>query len=87
MAKRRDESPERQALREMVSGYLKDNPVKNGTDVNALMGEMMSVILEGSLDGEMMRNWVTPSMIFGTKKQIIVEMAITQNPYIPVMAA
>lgn len=37
----------------MVSGYLKDNPVKNGTDVNALMREMMSVILEGSLDGEM----------------------------------
>ena len=54
MAKRRrDESPERQALREMVSGYLKDNPVKNGTDVNALMREMMAVILEGSLDGEM----------------------------------
>jgi transposase-like protein len=54
MAKRRrDESPERQALREMVSGYLKENPVKNGTDVNALMREMMSVILEGSLDGEM----------------------------------
>ncbi len=53
MAKRRrDESPERQALREMVNGYLKENPVKNGTDVNALMREMMSVILEGSLDGE-----------------------------------
>jgi putative transposase len=54
MAKRRrDESPERQALREMVNGYLKANPVKNGIDVNALMREMMSVILEGSLDGEM----------------------------------
>ncbi len=37
----------------MVNGYLKENPVKNGTDVNALMREMMSVILEGSLDGEM----------------------------------
>lgn len=37
MAKRRrDESPERQALREMMSGYLKENPVKNGTDVNSL---------------------------------------------------
>jgi transposase-like protein len=54
MAKRRrDESPERQALREMINGYLKENPVKNGTDVNGLMREMMSVILEGSLDGEM----------------------------------
>jgi putative transposase len=54
MAKRRrGESPERQALREIVNGYLKQNPVKNGSDVNALMREMMSVILEGSLDGEM----------------------------------
>ncbi len=54
MAKRRrDESPERQALREMVNGYLKENPVTNGVDVNALMREMMSIILEGSLDGEM----------------------------------
>jgi hypothetical protein len=50
--RRRDESPERQALRKMVNGYLKENPVKNETDVNALMREMMSVILEGSLDGE-----------------------------------
>jgi hypothetical protein len=34
MAKRRrNELPERQALREMVSGYLKENPVKNGADV------------------------------------------------------
>lgn len=51
--RRRDESPERQALREMVSGYLKENPVKNGADVNTLMREMMSVLLEGSLNGEM----------------------------------
>lgn len=41
------EYPERQAIREMVNGYLKENPVKT------LMREMMSVILEGSLDGEM----------------------------------
>jgi len=54
MAKRkRDESPERQALREMMNGYLKENPVENETDVNTLMREMMSAILEGSLDGEM----------------------------------
>ncbi|GAA4653022.1 hypothetical protein GCM10023142_01600 [Anaerocolumna aminovalerica] len=38
MAKRRrDEYPERQALREMTNGYLKENPVKNGTDFNALI--------------------------------------------------
>ena len=51
--RRRNESPERQALYEMMNGYLKENPVKNGTDVNGLMREIISVILEGSLDGEM----------------------------------
>lgn len=54
MARRkRNESPERQALREMITGYLKDNPVRDGNDVNSMMREMMSVILEGALDGEL----------------------------------
>lgn len=54
MAKRkRNESPERQALREMITGYLKENPVRDGKDVNAMMRDMMSVILEGALDGEL----------------------------------
>ena len=54
MARRkRNENPERQALREMMAGYLKDNPVKDGKDVNSIMREMMSVILEGTLDGEL----------------------------------
>lgn len=33
-----------------MSGYLKDNPIK---DVNSIMREMRSVILEGALDGEL----------------------------------
>lgn len=54
MARRkRNESPERQALREMITGYLKENPVRDGKDVNAMMRDMMSVILEGALDGEL----------------------------------
>ena len=54
MAKRkRNESPERQALREMMAEYLKDNPIRDGNDVNAMVREMMSVILEGALDGEL----------------------------------
>ncbi len=54
MAKRtRNESPERQVLREIMAGYLKDNPVKDGKDVNSIMREMMSIILEGNLDGEL----------------------------------
>ena len=36
----------------MMAGYLKDNPVKNDNDVNSIMREIMSVILEGALDGE-----------------------------------
>jgi transposase-like protein len=54
MARRkRNESPERQALREMMAEYLKENPVRDGNDVNAMMRDMMSVILEGALDGEL----------------------------------
>ena len=42
-------------MRELMSGYLKQNNVriKDGTDVNAIMRDMMSVILEGALDEEM----------------------------------
>ena len=36
------------ALREMMSTYMKENSVqpKNGTDVNSIMRDMMSIILE-----------------------------------------
>ena len=39
----------------MMSNYMRDNDVhiKDGTDVNSLMRDMMSVILEGTLDAEM----------------------------------
>lgn len=54
MARRkRNESPERQALRESMEGFLKNNPIRNGKDVNSIMREMMSIILEGTLDGEL----------------------------------
>ena len=46
----KNESPERQTLREIMSGYLKNNPVKDG---NSIMREMMSAILEGALNGEL----------------------------------
>lgn len=51
--RKRNESPERQALREMITGYLKENLVRDGNDVSSMMREMMSVILEGALDGEL----------------------------------
>lgn len=42
-------------LRKMMSNYLKENEVliKDGTDVNSIMRDMMSVVLEGTLDVEM----------------------------------
>ena len=36
-----------------MAGYLIYNPLKDGRDVNSIMGEMMSVIFEGSLYGEL----------------------------------
>ncbi len=49
---RKNESPQKTAMREMMRSYLKDNAVsiKDGTDVNAVMRDMMSVLLEGVLD-------------------------------------
>ena len=42
-------------MREMMRDYLKKNDIsiKNGTDVNAVMRDMMSVLLEGALDEEL----------------------------------
>ena len=37
----------------MITGYLKENLVRDGNDVSSMMREMMSVILEGALDGEL----------------------------------
>ncbi len=52
---RRKESPQKAAMREMMKGYLKENDIsiKDGTDVNAVMRGMMSVLLEGVLDQEL----------------------------------
>ena len=52
---RKNESPQKAAMREMMRSYLKDNDIriKNGTDVNAVMRDMMSVILEDVLDEEL----------------------------------
>ncbi len=52
---RKNESPQKAAMREMMRGYLKENDVsiKDGTDVNAVMRDMMSVLLEGVPDQEL----------------------------------
>ena len=54
MARKKD-TPQKAALRELMSSYMKENNVKikDGTDVNSIMRDMMSVILEGALDEEL----------------------------------
>lgn len=49
---RKNESLQKVAMREIMCSYLKDNDIriKNGPDVNAVMRDMMSVILEDVLD-------------------------------------
>ena len=54
MARRKD-SPQKAAMREMMRDYLKNNDIsiKDGADVNSIMRDMMSVLLEGTLDEEL----------------------------------
>ncbi|PWJ49671.1 Transposase (or an inactivated derivative) [Faecalicatena contorta] len=55
MARRKDESPQKKAMREMMKDYLKNSDVKikDGADVNSAMRDMMSILLEGVLDEEL----------------------------------
>ena len=55
MARRKSDSPQKAAMREMMQGYLKNNDIsiKSGNDVNSIMRDMMSVLLEGPLDEEL----------------------------------
>ena len=52
---RKNDSPQKATMRELMRDYLKNNDIsiKNGTDVNAVMRDMMSVLLEGALDEEL----------------------------------
>jgi len=47
MARRKD-SPQKAAMRGLMREYLKNNDIsiKNGTDVNSIMRDMMSVLYE-----------------------------------------
>lgn len=55
MARRNSDSPQKAAMREMIQGYLKDNDIsiKSRNDVNSIMWDMISVLLEGALDEEL----------------------------------
>lgn len=49
---RKKDSPQKAALREMMNSYLKENDVKvkDGADVNTIMRDMISIILEAAVD-------------------------------------
>ena len=55
MARRKSDTPQKAAMREMMQEYLRDNDISimSGTDVNSIMRDMMSVLLEGALDEEL----------------------------------
>lgn len=50
---RRNESPEKKKRRALIAELLKDTPIKDGEDVNALMRELLSEVLENGLQGEL----------------------------------
>jgi len=86
MARKKD-SPQKAALREMMGNYLKERnvKVKDGTDVNSIMRDMMSIILEVLWIRRWMRNWDIPSMIIVIRILIIPEMVTPRKRCIPVM--
>ena len=70
MARKKD-TPQKAALREMMGNYLKENnvKVKDGTDVNSIMRDMISIILEGALDQEM------DEELDGRKQELVKQIA------------
>lgn len=52
---RKKASPQKAVFRQMMNSYLKENDVKvkDSTDVNSIMWDIMSIIMEGTLDQEM----------------------------------
>ena len=86
MARKKD-SPQKAAIREMMHDYLKDNDIsiKSGGDVNAVMRDMMSILLEGLWTKSLMKNLDILSMITATKTPITAETGIPARPCIPAM--
>ena len=78
MARRKSDSPQKAAMREMMQGYLKNNDIsiKSGNDVNSIMRDMMSVLLEEALDEELNEELAIPNTITAIKRPITAGMDI-----------
>ena len=79
---RKNESPQKTAMREMMCDYLKNNDIsiKSGADVNSVMRDMMSVLLEGALDEELNEELGYSKYDYRNK-----DTDIPKRPCIPVM--
>lgn len=50
---RRNESPEKKRRRELIGEFLKENPLQGMNDINELVKELISQVIEKGLEGEM----------------------------------
>ena len=50
---RRNESPEKKRRRALIGEFLRENPIKDTNDINDLVKELISQVLENGLDGEL----------------------------------
>jgi hypothetical protein len=50
---RRNESPEKRRRRELIGEFLKDNPLQGIDDINELVKELISQVIEKGLDSEL----------------------------------
>ena len=53
---RRNESPEKKRRRELIGEFLKENPLNGMNDINELVKELISQVLEKGLEGELEEN-------------------------------
>ena len=76
MARRKSYSPQKAAMREMMQGYLKENDIsiKSGNDVNSIMRDMMSVLLEGALDEELNEELGYSKYDYRNKETVLVKL-------------
>lgn len=74
-------------MREMMQGYLRDNDIsiKSGTDVNSIMRDMMSVLLEGALDEELNEELGYSKYDYRNKDTDNSRNGHSKRPCIPVM--
>ena len=87
MARRKSDSPQKAAIREMMQGYLKENDIsiKSGNDVNSIMRDMMSVLLEGALNEELNEELGYSKYDYRNKETDNSRNAIPRKQCVPVM--